>query len=71
MLQLSGIFLVHDHELIIQNALDAVERAVYFGDVGILQTGLDNAVSGAVDDGRRAAGLADDQRTNESLFGHL
>ena len=69
--QLCGIFLVHDHQLIVQDALDAVECAVHLGDVGILQAGLDDAVGGAVDNGRGAAGLTDDQGTDKSLFGHF
>ena len=69
--QLGGIFLIHDHQFVIQDALDAVERAVDLGDVGILQTGFDHAVGGAVDDGRRTAGLTDNQRTNQILFRHF
>ena len=62
--KLRGIFLVHDHELIVQDALDAVEGTVDLGDVFVLQAGFDDAVGGAVDDGRRTAGLADDQGTD-------
>ena len=70
MLQLSGIFLVHDHQLVVQNALDAVERTVHLGNVGIFQSGLNDAVGGAVNDRRGAAGLADDNGTDESFFRH-
>ena len=70
MLQLSGIFLVHDHQLVVQNALDAVERTVHLGNVGIFQSGLDDAVGGAVNDRRGAAGLTDDNGTDESFFRH-
>ena len=70
-LQLLGIFLVHNHELIIQHALDAVERAVDLGDAGIFQTGLDHAVGRAVDNRGRTAGLTDDQRADKILFGHI
>ena len=70
-LQLLGIFLVHDHELIIEHALDAVERAVDLGDAGIFQAGLDHAIGRAVDNRGRTAGLTDDQRADKILFGHI
>ena len=70
-LQLRGIFLIHDHQLVIQHALNAVERAVDLGDVRILQTGLDHAVGRAVDNRGRTAGLTDDQGAFKDFFRHL
>ena len=65
-----GAFNVNNME-IVQDALDAMIGTVNGSDVLVLQTGLDDAVSGAVDDGRRTAGLTDDQRTNELVFRHI
>ena len=69
-LQLGSVFLIHDHQLVVQNAHDTVVRAVHLGDVLVLQAGLDDAVRGAVDNGGRAAGLADDQRADKRFLRH-
>ena len=58
--KLLGIFLAHVDQVVVQHALDAVQRAQHLGDVRILQRGLDRAVGGSVDDGAGAAGLTDD-----------
>ena len=58
--KLLGIFLAHVDQVVVQHALDAVQRAQDLGDVLILQRGLDRAVGGSVDDGAGAAGLTDD-----------
>ena len=70
-LQLRSVLFVHDHQLIVEHALDAVESTVDLGDVGVSQAGLNNAVGGAVDNGGRAAGLTDNQGTNQILFRHF
>ena len=68
--QFSGVFLIHNHQLVIQDTHDAVMCTIDLGDVGVLQAGLDNAVCGAVNDGGRAAGLTDNQGTYQSFFRH-
>src|SRR5699024_4980520 len=55
----------HIDEVVVQHALDAVACAQHLGDAVALQRGLDRAVSAGVDDGGRAAGLADDAGTLE------
>ncbi len=67
-LQLLRVLLVHDHQLIVQHALDAVDGAVDLGDVFVFQRGLDDAVGAGVDDGGRTAGLADDARHRSKLW---
>ena len=57
--KLCRIFLAHVDQIVIQNALDAVQRAEYLGDRIGLQRGLDRAVSGSVNGGGRTAGLTD------------
>ena len=70
-LQLLRVLLVHDHQLIVQHALDAVEGAVNLGDVFVFQSGPDDAVGAGIDDGGRTAGLADDDGTGQSFGRHL
>ena len=59
-LQLPGVLLAHVIELVVQNALDAVGRAVDRGDVRAVQRGADHAVRAGVDDRGGASGLAED-----------
>ena len=61
--ELCAVFLVHAKKLVVQNALDAVVRAVDLRDAVGVKRGADDAVSGRIDNGRRAAGLADNQGT--------
>ncbi len=61
--ELCAVFLVHAQKLVVQNALDAVVRAVDLRDAVGIKRGADDAVSGRIDNGRRAAGLADNQGT--------
>ena len=68
--QLFGVFLVHDHEAIVQHAADAVVGAVDDGDVLALEGGLDDAVGAGVDDARGAAGLADNAVADKRFVGH-
>ena len=58
-LQLGGVLLGHIKEAVVQNALDAVLCAVDGGDVGVVQGRADHTVGTGVDDGRGAAGLAE------------
>ncbi len=60
-LQLLGILLAHVIQLVVEDTLDTVGRAVDSGDVGAVQGGADDAVGAGVDDGSRAAGLTDNQ----------
>ena len=62
-LQLSRIFLVHDIQLVVQNADNAVCSAVNGGDGIRIQTSLDCAVCACVDNRSRTTGLADDHST--------
>ena len=62
-LQLRRILLVHHKQLIVQDAHDAMGRAIDFGDAVRIQTGTDGAVCAGVDDGSGAAGLANDHCT--------
>ena len=59
--KLGTVFFVHAQKLVVQNALDAVICAVDPGDAVGVERGADAAVRAGVDDGRRAAGLTDDQ----------
>ena len=67
-LQLRRVFLVHDIELVVQHALDAVRGAVDLRDALGVQTGADRAVSAGVDDGGGAAGLPDDAGALQNRF---
>ena len=60
-IEFCAVFLVHAQQLVVQNALDAVVRAVDLRDAVCVERGADAAVRAGVDDGRRAAGLTDDQ----------
>ena len=66
--QLLGVLFVHDHQAVVQNADDAVERAVNGGDAFALKGSLDDAVSAGVDNCGRAAGLADDGRADQGFL---
>ena len=61
--KLGTVFFVHAEQLVVENALNAVIRAVDLGDAVGIERSADNTVSRCVDDGRRAAGLANDKRT--------
>jgi len=63
--QLGGVLFVHDHEFVVEHALDAVVCAVDLGDGARVESGTDNTVGGCVDDGRRAARLTDNERAFE------
>ena len=64
-LQLSGIFFIHDIQLIIQHAFDTVGGAVYLGNLLAFQRRLNGAQRAGIDDRRRSAGLADDTSSLE------
>ena len=59
--QLGGVFLAHVEQPVVQHAFDAVLRAQNAGDVGVFQSGADDAVGAGVDYGSGAAGLTDNQ----------
>ena len=61
--KLGTVFFVHAEQLVVEDALNAVIRAVDLGDAVGIERSADNTVSRCVDDGRRAAGLANDKRT--------
>ena len=61
--ELFGIFLAHVDQVVVEHALNAVERTQHAGDGIALQRGFDCAVSAGVDHRGRAAGLADDAGT--------
>ena len=65
--KLGTVFLVHAQQLVVQNALDAVVRAVDLCDAVCVKRGADAAVGAGVDDRGRSAGLADDQSTLQSF----
>ena len=67
--QLVRIFLGKIEQVVVQQTHDAVLHRVNIRDHVALQRGLDRAVGGSVNDGRRAAGLADDRRAFQ--HGHL
>ena len=67
--QLGRIFLVHNHQAVVENAHDAVMRAVDLGDAVALQGGFDDAVGAGVDDGGGSAGLTDDGGADQGLIG--
>ena len=58
--QLGGVLLAHIEQPVVQHALDAMLRAQDAGDVGVFQSGADDAVGAGVDDGSGTAGLAED-----------
>ena len=63
--KLLRILLVDDIELVVENALDAVGRAVNGGDIGAFQCRFKYATGAGVDDGSGASGLAEDTRAGE------
>ena len=65
--KLGTVFLVHAQQLVVQNALDAVVRAVDLCDAVCVERGADAAVGAGVDDRGRSAGLADDQSALQSF----
>ena len=58
--QLGGVLLAHIDEVVVQHALDAVERTEDAGDAVVLQRGFDRTVGAGVDDGGGASRLTDD-----------
>ena len=58
--QLLGILQPHIKQAVVQHALDAVLRAEHLRDGAGLERRVDHAVCAGIDDGRGAAGLADD-----------
>ena len=69
-LQLSRVFLVHDVQLVIQNAADTMGSAVNRSNFFRVKRGTDNAVCAGVDDSGRSAGLTKNAGTNE-FFRHV
>ena len=65
--KLGTVFLVHAQQFVVQNALDAVVRAVDLRDAVCVERGTDAAVGAGIDDSGRAAGLADDQSALQSF----
>ena len=70
-LQLLGVLFVHDHELIVQDALNAVVCAIDLGNGFVLQGRFDDAVGAGIDDSGRTAGLANNYRACQSFGRHL
>ena len=66
--QLCGVLLIHHHQAVVEDADDAVKRAVDLGDVLALQRGLDDAVGAGVDNGGGTAGLTDDRSSLKRFF---
>ena len=70
-LQLCRVLLAHIKQPVVQNALDAVLRAQDAGDAGVLQCRGDDAVGTGVDDGSRAAGLAENAGAFQFTHGKI
>ena len=69
--QLCRVLLAHIKQPVVQNALDAVLRAQDAGDAGVLQCRGDDAVGTSVDDGSRAAGLAENAGAFQFTHGKI
>ena len=63
-LELFRVFLIHNKELVLQDALDAVACAVDLRDFLSVQRSADHAVGTGVDDCSRAAGLTENAGTD-------
>ena len=66
-IEFCAVFLVHAQQFVVQNALDAVVRAVDLCDAVCVERSADAAVGAGVDDRGRSAGLADDQSALQSF----